>query len=178
MPPAIDDIVNPNNPNNPNNNNNITNISNSFMVNCITPNHKESAPDFSYGSGIGLNNSKGSLTKNQTVGNETFLSGENGSKQKIIKHKRKLDSLSLAGPCLFKLGIRKKIHEVNLKFKRVLYWFDVIHYLKHNSDLLMVKKHIFDQQHLQRIKYNYNFELSTLNDINIFNYSIHNSLLI
>lgn len=171
----VNAFINKNN----NNNNNITNISNSFMVNCITPNHKESAPDISYGSGIGLNISKGSIIKNQTVvGNDTFLSGENNSKHKIIKHKRKLDSLSLAGPCLFKLGIRKKIHEVNLKFKRVLYWFDVIHYLKHNSDLLMVKKHIFDQHQLQRIKYNYNFELSTLNDINIFNYSIHNSLLI
>ena len=64
------------------------------MVNCITPNHKESAPDISYGSGIALNISKGSIIKNQTVvGNDTFLSGENNSEHKIIKHKRKLDSL-------------------------------------------------------------------------------------
>ena len=99
------------------------------------------------------------------------------SKIKIFRYKRKITLLKLMGPCLFSKKIRERVYDIHEQFKRILFWFDVIHYLKQNNDLVFIKQFLFEPKQLQRFKNKYAFELSTLNDMNIFNNKIQSSLL-
>ena len=116
------------------------------------------------------------INTKQVNENDTWISIDSKKKQKHLRHKRNLNWYLLLGPCLFNRNIQKNIKEVNDKYKRVFYWFDVIHYLKQNNDLMYIKQILFSEHQFQRIKNKYLFELSPLNDINIFHSRVEKSI--
>jgi hypothetical protein len=114
--------------------------------------------------------------KNTNGHNETLMSTDKKNKYKLLRYKRKLNLFLLIGPCLFNAGIRKTTKEINDKFQRILYWFDVIQYLKLNSDLMYMKQQMFDKMKLVKIKNKYIFELANQEELNIFNNKIQSSM--
>ena len=79
---------------------------------------------------------------------------------------------SLLGPCLFDKKIIKRIKKVSSNYERVGFLFDVISYLKLRNDVTVMKKKIFNDTQIKWYFSNYVYELPSLGENNIFDFSI------
>ena len=117
-----------------------------------------------------------SVCKNFSFSSINRLVSLNSKKEikKEERHKVKLNSMVLLGPCLFDSKIRKNIALINSKFKRIEYLFDVIHFLKSKDEIRALKRIVFDDIQNKTLMQSYSFQLNASEDEKQFDFSIEN----
>ena len=117
-----------------------------------------------------------SVSKNFSFSSINRLVSLNSKKEikKEERHKVKLNSMVLLGPCLFDSTIRKNIALINSKFKRIEYLFDVIHFLKSKDEIRALKRIVFDDIQNKTLMQSYSFQLNASEDEKQFDFSIEN----
>ena len=117
-----------------------------------------------------------SVSKNFSFSSINRLVSLNSKKEikKEERHKVKLNSMVLLGPCLFDSKIRRNIALINSKFKRIEYLFDVIHFLKSKDEIRALKRIVFDDIQNKTLMQSYSFQLNASEDEKQFDFSIEN----
>ena len=117
-----------------------------------------------------------SVCKNFSFSSINRLVSLNSKKEikKEERHKVKLNSMVLLGPCLFDSKIRRNIALINSKFKRIEYLFDVIHFLKSKDEIRALKRIVFDDIQNKTLMQSYSFQLNASEDEKQFDFSIEN----
>ena len=117
-----------------------------------------------------------SVCKNFSFSSINRLVSLNSKKEikKEERHKVKLNSMVLLGPCLFDSKIRRNISLINSKFKRIEYLFDVIHFLKSKDEIRALKRIVFDDIQNKTLMQSYSFQLNASEDEKQFDFSIEN----
>ena len=98
-----------------------------------------------------------------------------GNSLKLIENvnqKKDLKLWMLFGPCLCNSNIKKKIKDVLKKYKRIYFLFDVIHFLKTQNDILLLKRIAIKETNNPNLFKVCNFELPTKEDASLFGVSL------
>ena len=114
------------------------------------------------------------MSKNFSFSSINRLVSLNSKKEvkKEERHKVKLNSMLLLGPCLFDSKIRRNISMINSKFKRIEFLFDVIHFLKSKDEIRALKRIVFDDIQNKTLTQSYSFQLNASEDEKQFDFSI------
>jgi hypothetical protein len=115
---------------------------------------------------VNFNSPKGSA--NEKEKDTVCQISQGSSKTQEINENKKIQLWMFLGPCLFNSKIKGIIKEIKKKYKRINLLFDILHYLKIQNDILVIKRIAIKENYERSLFKNYIFEMPTEEEESIF----------